>query len=188
MLIKTQSNYYNIQSESKSLLVVSNPLWSHGLYSPWNSPGQKTGVGSLSLLQEIFPTQELNPSLLLCRQILYQLSNKGSPRILEWVAYPFSSRSFWPRNQTGVSCIARGFFINWAIRKAYELNNKSLTISKRRRNILKVNMRTAISKSSLKSEYSLILCPFSLWEKRSLDKLNCQLLGIYVNVCAFLQC
>ena len=59
--------------------------------SPWNSPGQNTGVNSLSLLQGIFPTQGLNPGLPLCRWILYQLSHKGSPRILEWVAYPFSS-------------------------------------------------------------------------------------------------
>ena len=42
--------------------------------SPWNSPGQNTGVGSLSLLQWIFLTQELNWGLLHCRQILYQLS------------------------------------------------------------------------------------------------------------------
>ena len=48
-------------------------------YSPWNSPGQNTGVGTLSLLQGIFPTQGSNPSLLYCRQILYQLSHKGSP-------------------------------------------------------------------------------------------------------------
>ena len=59
-------------------------------------------MGSLSLLQGIFPTQGLNPGLLLCRRILYQLSHKGSPRILKWVAYPFSSRSSWPRNRTGV--------------------------------------------------------------------------------------
>ena len=51
--------------------------------SPWNSPGENTGVGNLSLLQRIFPTQGLNPGLPLCRQILYQLSHKGSPRILE---------------------------------------------------------------------------------------------------------
>ena len=44
--------------------------------------------------------------------ILYQLSHKGSPRILEWVAHPFSSGSSQPRNQTGVSCIAGGFFTN----------------------------------------------------------------------------
>ena len=54
-----------------------------GLYSPWNSPGQNTGVGSLSLFQGIFPTQVLDPGLLQCRWILYQLSHKGSPRILE---------------------------------------------------------------------------------------------------------
>ena len=53
-----------------------------------------------------------------CRKILYQLSHKGSPRILEWLAYPFSSRSSWPRNWTRVSCIAGGFFTNWAIREA----------------------------------------------------------------------
>ena len=75
-------------------------------------------MGSLSLLQEIFPTQGLNPGLPHCRWILYQLSHKGSPRILEWVAYPFSSGFSWPRNRTGVSCIAGGFFTNWAIREA----------------------------------------------------------------------
>ena len=53
-----------------------------------------------------------------CRWILYQLSHSGSPRVLEWVAYPFSSGSSWPRNSTGVSCIAGAFFTNWAIRKA----------------------------------------------------------------------
>ena len=72
----------------------------HGLYSPWNSPGQDTGVGSLSLLQGIFPTQESNQGLLHCGLVLYQLSHQGSPRILEWVAYPFSRGSFWSRNQT----------------------------------------------------------------------------------------
>ena len=53
--------------------VVSNSLQVHGLYSPWNSPGQNTGVGSLSLLQGIFPAQESNQGLLHCRGILYQL-------------------------------------------------------------------------------------------------------------------
>ena len=65
-------------------------LWGpHGLYSPWNAPGQNTGMGSCFLLQGIFPTQGLNPGLLHCRWIPYQLSHKGSPRILEWVAFPF---------------------------------------------------------------------------------------------------
>ena len=97
---------------------MSDSLWPHGLYSPWNSLGQNTGLGSLSLPQGIFQTQGSNPGLLHCRWILYQLSHQGSPRILEWVAYPFSSGSSWLRNQTGVSCIAGGLFTNWAIREA----------------------------------------------------------------------
>ena len=64
-----------------------------------------TGVGSLFLLQGIFPTQGSNPGLPHCRWILYQLSHKGSPRIVEWVAYPFSSGSSQSRNQTGVSSL-----------------------------------------------------------------------------------
>ena len=107
---------YTPQSESHS--VVSDSFRPYGLYSPWNSLGQNTGVGSCSLLQGIFPTQGLNPDLKHWRQILYQLSHKGSPGILQWVAYPFSSRSSWPRNRTGVSCIAGGFFTNWATREA----------------------------------------------------------------------
>ena len=59
--------------------VMSDFLQPRGLYSPWNSPGQNTGGGSLSLLQRIFPTLGQNPGLLLCRQILYQLSYQGSP-------------------------------------------------------------------------------------------------------------
>ena len=50
-------------SESQS--VVSDSLWPHGLYSPWNSPIQNTGVCRLSLLQGIFPTEGLNPGLLI---------------------------------------------------------------------------------------------------------------------------
>ena len=82
----------------------------HGLYSPWNSPGQNTGMGSLSLLQWIFPIQGSNPGLPHCRLILYQLSHQGSPRTLEWAVYPFSSVSSRLRNWTRVSCTAGRFF------------------------------------------------------------------------------
>ena len=44
-------------NESESCSVVSISLWYHGLYSPWNSPGQNTGAGSGSILQGIFLTQ-----------------------------------------------------------------------------------------------------------------------------------
>ena len=53
--------------ESRS--IMSNSLPPHGLYSSWTSPGQNAGVGSLSLLQGIFPTQGSNPVLLDCKQI-----------------------------------------------------------------------------------------------------------------------
>ena len=96
----------------------SDSLQPHGLNSLWNSPGQNTGVGSFSLLLGIFPTQGSHPGLPHCRQILYQLSHKGSPRILKWVAYPFSKGSSSPRNWTWVSCIAGRFFTNWDIREA----------------------------------------------------------------------
>ena len=98
-----QPGNYSDSSESRS--VVSDSLWPHRLYSPWNSPGQNTGVGRLSLLQGIFPTQGSNPGLPHCRRILCWLSHKGSPRILEWVAYPISSRSSQPRNRTEVPAL-----------------------------------------------------------------------------------
>ena len=122
-----KNHHIQAESESDSHSVVSNSLWPHGLYSPWNSPGQNTGVGSLSLLQGIFPTQGSNPGLLHCKWILYQLSHKGSPRILEWVTYPFSRGSSQPRNWTEVSYIAGGFFTNWAIREAPILITINLT-------------------------------------------------------------
>ena len=81
---KWRNNYKRIPTESESRSVVSDSLPPHGLqspwnYSPWNSPGQNTGVGSLSLFQGIFPTQGSNPGLPHCRQILYQLRHRGSP-------------------------------------------------------------------------------------------------------------
>ena len=77
-----------------------------------DSPGKNTGVGFHVLLQGIFPTQGSNPGLPHCRRILYCLSHQGSPRILEWAAYPFFRETSWPRNQTRVSC--------WATREAHK--------------------------------------------------------------------
>ena len=134
----TLGNYtwlYLFHSVQFSCLVVPNSLLPHRLQHtralcpspapvacsnscPWNSPDQNTGVGSRSHFQGIFPTQRWSPGLPHCRQILYQLSYEGSPRILEWVTYPFSRRCSRPRNQTRVSCIAGGFSTNWATREA----------------------------------------------------------------------
>ena len=63
---------------SESHSVMSDSLQPHGLYSPWSSLGQNTGVGSCSLFQGIFPTQGSHPGLLHCRQILYELSYQGT--------------------------------------------------------------------------------------------------------------
>ena len=112
--------------ESESLSVMYDSLQPHQLYSPWNSLVQNTGVSSLSLPQGIFPIQGSTPGLWHWRQILYQLSHKGRPRILEWVAYPFSSGSSLTRNWTGVSCITGRLFTNWAIREAHGPQQDSL--------------------------------------------------------------
>ena len=76
--------------ESRS--IVSNSSWPHGLYSPWNSPGQNTWVGCRSLLQGIFPTQGSNPGLPQCRWILYQLSHQVS---LIWIFETHNFCSVW---------------------------------------------------------------------------------------------
>ena len=95
--------------------VMSDSLLPHGLWPtrilcPWESPGKNTGVGCHALLQGIFPTQGSNPDLPHCRWILYHLSPQGSPRILEWLAYPFTRGTSRPCNRTGVSCVAGRFF------------------------------------------------------------------------------
>ena len=74
-----------VESESESRSVLSDPFGPHGLYiySSWNSPGQNTGVGSLSLLHGIFPTQGSKPGLPHSRWILYQLSHKGRPSVVK---------------------------------------------------------------------------------------------------------
>ena len=92
------------EAQSESHSVMSDSLQPHGLYSPWNSPGQNTGVGSLSLFQGIFPTQGLKPGLPHCRWILYQLSHKRRPS---------------PTQESNPGLLhCRRIFTNWAIRKA----------------------------------------------------------------------
>ena len=107
--ITTTSTYKRVV---KVRVAQSCPTLRDPLNHTWNPPGQNTGVGSLSLLLES------NAGLLHCRQILYQLSHKGSPRILEWAANPFSSGSSQPTNWTRVSCIADGFLKSWVTREA----------------------------------------------------------------------
>ena len=76
-VLQAKCHLANNESESESHSILSDSSRPHGLYSPWNFPGQNTGLGSCSLLQGIFPTQGSNPALSHCRRILYQLSHMG---------------------------------------------------------------------------------------------------------------
>ena len=96
---KMSAHSLSPKSESESFLVMSHSLRPHGLYSPWNSPVQNTGVGSLSLLQWGLPNPGIEPrspamqadSLPAEPQVWKPQAR--SPIILAWVAYPFSSGS-----------------------------------------------------------------------------------------------
>ena len=74
-------SFLKMKEVSENHSVISDSLQPHVLYSPQNSPGQNTGADSHSLLQGIVPTQGSNPGLPHCRQILYQLSHRGSPQL-----------------------------------------------------------------------------------------------------------
>ena len=82
-----QGNLHKWVKVTQSCLTLFNPVDC----SLWNSPSQNTGVGSLSLLQEIFPTQGSNPGLLQSGQIFYQLSHGEIPTNKEW----FTRKSAW---------------------------------------------------------------------------------------------
>ena len=105
------------QADSLPAETEGNVFEPQEMYSN-SSEKENTGVGSLCLLQGIFPTQGSNPHLLHCKRIPHQLTHQGSPRRLEWVAYPFSRGSSQPRNRTSVSCTAGRFFTSWATREA----------------------------------------------------------------------
>ena len=81
-ILGAESSLY--RKESHSCSIVSDSLLPHGLSSPWNSPGQNTGVCSCSLLQGIFPNQGSNPGLQHFRLLLYQLSHQGRDLFLEF--------------------------------------------------------------------------------------------------------
>ena len=107
-------SFFRRSSQPRDQTQVSHTAGDSLPAEPQGKP-KNIGVSSHSLLQGIFPTHGSNPGLPHCRQILYQLGHQGRPRILEWV---FSSGSSRPRNWTGVSCIAGGFFTSWATREA----------------------------------------------------------------------
>ena len=101
---------------SESHLGMSDSLLQPARFlCPWNSPGQNARMESCSFSRRSSQARDRDP--VSCIALDFLLSeHQGSPRILEWVAYPFSRGTSWLRNRTGVSYIAGGLFISWATR------------------------------------------------------------------------
>ena len=98
LLINSNSAVLCLVAQSYSTLCDPMDCSPPGSSVHEDSPGKNTGVGCHALLRRIFPSEGLNPGLPHCRGIFYPLSHQGSPRILEWVAYPFSRGSSLPRD------------------------------------------------------------------------------------------
>ena len=90
-VVHEKSSWSHQKSREVKVALLSPTLCDPMDCSPWNSPGQNTGMGSLSLLQGIFPTQGSNPGLPHCRRILYQLSHQESP----WKPRVTSKAAVW---------------------------------------------------------------------------------------------
>ena len=88
---------HEVESESRS--VVSDSLWPYVLYSLWNSPGQNTGVGSLSLLQGICPTLGSNSGLPIASGFFTSWATREAQEY--WSSLSLLHGSSQPRNQTG---------------------------------------------------------------------------------------
>ena len=120
------------------------------------------------LFSRDLPTQGSNPGLPHCTWILYQLSHKGSPRILEWVVYPISSKSSQPRNWTRVSCIAGRFFTRWATKEAFFVAQES---------VISMDSRVRFSRT-IKLD-KLLLSSSAVRFKRVVDVLGAQIHSRY---------
>ena len=97
---------------------LCNPMEPTRLLCLWGFSRQEYWSGLPCPAPGDLPNPRFEPRSPTLQWILYYLSHKESPRILEWIAYPFSRGTSWSRNQTGVSCIAGGFFTSWATREA----------------------------------------------------------------------
>ena len=83
---------------------------SHGLYSPWNSPGQNTGLGSFSLLQGIFPTHGLNPFSHIAGGFFTSWTTRETQGYWSGYRFPFPGDLPYPGMESRLSCIASRFF------------------------------------------------------------------------------
>ena len=105
--VKCRRKKWVLESESRS--VVSNSLQHQGLYGPWNSPGQNTGVGSLSLLQGNLPNPGIKPRSPALQADSLPAEPQGEPKNTGVGSLSLLQRIFLTQDQTGVSCIAGRF-------------------------------------------------------------------------------
>ena len=89
-------------------------------YQVWRETQQLQALSRNEWGSEVKVTQLC---MTLCDPVDYTVHGILQARIPEWVAYPLSRTSSWPRNRTGASCIAGGLFTNWAIREDNEWEN-----------------------------------------------------------------
>ena len=157
-------NIFKAWSESHS--VVSDSLWPHGIYSAWNSPGQNNGVVAFPFSRGSSQPMDLPRSPALQADSL-PAEHKGSPRILEWVAYPFSSTSSWPRNQTRVSCIAGWFFYQLN----YQGNVVKLQVTSDKTQTRSVHKQCVYTNpGNLKGQSVILPSPYPDWFYESIKK------------------
>ena len=131
-------------------------------------PDKNTGVDCHAFLL----TQGLNPGFPHCKQILYHLSHQGSPKMLEWVAYPFCRGSSQSRDRTRFSCIAGRFFTSWATWETQQyglghLNQQLLKENSAVRSYMPFLLRRTnswrLSKWDISSQWSLLPGWFDIW-------------------------
>ena len=106
-LLRNQSFEYMVHS----FLFVSSRNWEFGFFSLLH-------YGMLGTVK----VKVAQPCPTLCDPMDYTIHGILQASTLEWVAFPFSRGSSQPRNQTVISCIADGFFTNWAFREAHAGN------------------------------------------------------------------
>ena len=136
-------------SKTKEVLPLLWRFWTPHQASPYGDLTKELGIH-----KEYGHEGQRHPH---CGRILYQLSHEESLRILEWVAYPFSSRSSWPRNQTGDSCIAGGFFTNWVMRETKGNRDSSLGGHKQNPVHTRMQRKGAVTHGRLNQNYLPVL-------------------------------
>ena len=106
----------------------------HRLYSPWSSPGQKkTGVGSLPFSRGSSQPRDRSQVSRIAGRFFTSWATSGSPRILEWVAYPFSSQSSPPRNRTNTQDSSILYIVIWVSQVVLGVKNLPANVGDRMR-------------------------------------------------------